>query len=298
MIAYYRNMANNLRYVIARMGDYNSLQEIRSAYLALFAQKQQEYGGNSFLGGTVCGYGNARRWAEGMNAAYGTTYEFVSLCDHPECEEVGEKAATCTEDGYTGDLVCAICGDVVEAGEVIPATGHTDENGDEICDVCGADLTLIFDVSTADGTRYVLTTDGTLTITGEGECVYDTRIPGDLAVKKALLLNILQIRHVVVGEGITRFIGYVSETVYTTPPFEFLDYCPLLESVDYSSTYGDRELHPYYAPHFTKATFRNKNEDYVGTGTLINQYDISCTEAEYCDRQNAGGGSRGARTGV
>lgn len=31
---------------------------------------------------------------------------------------------TCTEDGYTGDEVCSICGETIKEGEVIPATGH------------------------------------------------------------------------------------------------------------------------------------------------------------------------------
>lgn len=39
-------------------------------------------------------------------------------------ERVNVKAATCTEDGYTGDVVCETCGVVLEAGEKIPATGH------------------------------------------------------------------------------------------------------------------------------------------------------------------------------
>ena len=39
-------------------------------------------------------------------------------------ELVGAKAATCTEDGYTGDEVCSICGEVISQGETIPATGH------------------------------------------------------------------------------------------------------------------------------------------------------------------------------
>ncbi|MCD7733285.1 MAG: hypothetical protein LUH56_07600 [Oscillospiraceae bacterium] len=37
------------------------------------------------------------------------------------------KDATCTEDGYTGDEVCTVCGETVTTGSVIPATGHTYE---------------------------------------------------------------------------------------------------------------------------------------------------------------------------
>ena len=48
---------------------------------------------------------------------------------------VGAKPATCTEDGYTGDEVCTVCGETVKKGEVIPATGHHYEDGK--CTVCG-----------------------------------------------------------------------------------------------------------------------------------------------------------------
>ena len=47
----------------------------------------------------------------------------------------GAKAATCTEDGYTGDEVCTVCGETVKKGEVIPATGHDYKDGK--CANCG-----------------------------------------------------------------------------------------------------------------------------------------------------------------
>ena len=63
---------------------------------------------------------------------------------------VGAKAATCTEDGYTGDEVCTVCQEIVKKGETIPATGHDTQlvgakdatctedgyTGDEVCKVC------------------------------------------------------------------------------------------------------------------------------------------------------------------
>jgi hypothetical protein len=36
----------------------------------------------------------------------------------------GTKAATCTQDGYTGDEVCRTCGEIVMKGSVIKAAGH------------------------------------------------------------------------------------------------------------------------------------------------------------------------------
>ena len=36
----------------------------------------------------------------------------------------GAQGATCTEEGYTGDTVCSVCGYMIEEGETIPAAGH------------------------------------------------------------------------------------------------------------------------------------------------------------------------------
>ena len=48
----------------------------------------------------------------------------------------GVKEPTCTEDGYTGDLVCAGCGSVMQAGSTIPKLNHNYQNG--VCVNCGA----------------------------------------------------------------------------------------------------------------------------------------------------------------
>lgn len=63
-------------------------------------------------------------------------------CKHTgETEIKGMIDATCDKDGYTGDLYCADCGEKLESGSVIAATGeHTDSDKDDLCDVCGADL--------------------------------------------------------------------------------------------------------------------------------------------------------------
>ena len=45
-------------------------------------------------------------------------------CEHKNTRLGHEKAATCTTEGYTGDLECQDCGTVVKAGSKIPATGH------------------------------------------------------------------------------------------------------------------------------------------------------------------------------
>ncbi len=52
----------------------------------------------------------------------GDTYvaDEVPALGHKEARQ-GAVEATCTEDGYTGDLVCTVCGEILERGESIPA---------------------------------------------------------------------------------------------------------------------------------------------------------------------------------
>ncbi len=45
-------------------------------------------------------------------------------CTHANTERKGQVAASCSQDGYTGDLCCADCGERLEDGERIPAA-HT-----------------------------------------------------------------------------------------------------------------------------------------------------------------------------
>lgn len=85
----------------------------------------------------------------------GTTYHITVSADQEECTHgktklQGEKAATCTEKGYTGDKVCSVCGKVLEKGTEIAALGHQTEvqgakdatcteegyTGDKVCTVC------------------------------------------------------------------------------------------------------------------------------------------------------------------
>lgn len=70
-----------------------------------------------------------------------THYLTCKLCGETLEEEPhdftteGAQEATCTEDGYTGDKTCTVCGRV-EQGSVIPSQGHTYEHG--VCTECGA----------------------------------------------------------------------------------------------------------------------------------------------------------------
>lgn len=50
-----------------------------------------------------------------------------------------QKSATCTEEGYTGDTVCAGCGEMLKTGTRIAKLSHNYKDG--ICTMCGASET-------------------------------------------------------------------------------------------------------------------------------------------------------------
>ena len=106
----------------------------------------------------------------------------ADLHTETETETVNAKAATCTEDGYTGDVVCKACGKVITKGEVIPALGHkiklvgakaatcTEDGytGDEVCTVCG-EIVKKGEVIKATGHQYK---DGKCTVCGAADPNY------------------------------------------------------------------------------------------------------------------------------
>jgi hypothetical protein len=122
-------------------------------------------------------------------------------CKHMNTTVQGAVNATCAADGHTGKTVCSDCGHVVSEGSVIPAgehvfdewrliysstctatglerrdcdncshyetrdlpvLGHTDENEDKICDVCGKNTTAIV----TDGEKDEDASDAATTTTG------------------------------------------------------------------------------------------------------------------------------------
>ena len=96
----------------------------------------------------------------------GSTTTTCTRCDYKDVKELplkdhtaaaerkGVKAATCTAEGYTGDVVCKDCGTVIEAGKTIakadhtpsdwiidtPATSTSDGSKHTECTVCGTVL--------------------------------------------------------------------------------------------------------------------------------------------------------------
>lgn len=101
---------------------------------------QHHQGNNS----TCTEYGNIEYWHcdvcgkyfsdEALTEEISKEETVIEYAGHKiELQDV--KEATCTEEGYTGDKVCVVCGDVIERGSVIPKIPHDFENGQ--CTVCG-----------------------------------------------------------------------------------------------------------------------------------------------------------------
>ena len=67
--------------------------------------------------------------SEDGSAAQTYSVTLTSTCQHTETEIRDAKAATCTEEGYTGDTYCKTCGTKISEGEAIPAAGHTWDEG-------------------------------------------------------------------------------------------------------------------------------------------------------------------------
>ncbi|MCI6859420.1 MAG: leucine-rich repeat domain-containing protein, partial [Eubacterium sp.] len=76
----------------------------------------------------------------------------IPMVDHiPSEERVYAEKASCYKEGYTGDVVCASCGKILEEGKVLSKTDHTwdegvvtitpscEKEGEKtiMCDVCG-----------------------------------------------------------------------------------------------------------------------------------------------------------------
>lgn len=83
-------------------------------------------------------------------------------CKHESAALQDDADATCTEDGYTGDIYCPECEQIITVGEVIPAFGHTEDlrnaeeatcskegyTGDIYCVTCGEQLEKGYSIET------------------------------------------------------------------------------------------------------------------------------------------------------
>ena len=79
-------------------------------------------------------------------------YYSATATNHVDAVALADKAATCTEAGYTGRTFCEVCKSVVDWGTTVPATGHSYEVVDGVlkCTVCGE----LFTGKWTDGKEY------------------------------------------------------------------------------------------------------------------------------------------------
>lgn len=82
--------------------------------------------GYNFLNWNTAADGTGGSYADGatVNLTENTTLYAQWEDNHSLTKVINKKDATCTEDGYTGDTVCAICGKEIIKGEAIEAKGH------------------------------------------------------------------------------------------------------------------------------------------------------------------------------
>ena len=85
--------------------------------------------GYNFLNWNTAADGTGDSYADGatVNLTADTTLYAQWEDNHSLTKVINQKDATCTEEGYTGDTVCAICGKEITKGEAIPAKEHTEE---------------------------------------------------------------------------------------------------------------------------------------------------------------------------
>lgn len=137
----------------------------------------------------------------------GQEYGEMNLQNHVgQTETRNQKNATCTENGYTGDVYCVACGQEVTKGSVIPQTGHgatevrnakqatkqeDGYTGDTYCTVCGSQIatgTVIAKIvppePTATPGKVMKNTavNGVFKVLGDGKTVEFTKV---LSTKKA-----------------------------------------------------------------------------------------------------------------
>ena len=82
--------------------------------------------GYNFLNWNTAADGTGDSYADGatVNLTENPTLYAQWEDNHSLTKVINKKDATCTEDGYTGDTVCAICGKEIIKGEAIEAKGH------------------------------------------------------------------------------------------------------------------------------------------------------------------------------
>ena len=112
----------------------------------------------------------------------GTTKEAeIPACQHTNTTVEGAKDATCTEAGFTGNTVCADCGEQIAAGEEIAVLEHTYADG--ACTACGA-----ADPDYVPGESKTITIGDKTFTAAAGKWIYNTAITAADAAKYGMII--------------------------------------------------------------------------------------------------------------
>ena len=83
--------------------------------------------GYDFIGWNTSADGTGTMYENGATITVTENITLYAQWDnHSLTKVINKKDATCTECGYTGDTVCAVCGKEITKGETIQAKGHTE----------------------------------------------------------------------------------------------------------------------------------------------------------------------------
>ena len=112
-------------------------------YLYVFDKENKQVGkytGTQLAGKTITVSGDTVKIqlvSDDAGNAWGFKIDVITEKVEEECKHTdttkrevrNAKAATCTLDGYSGDIYCTNCGNLIEAGSVTKAIGHQWDNG-------------------------------------------------------------------------------------------------------------------------------------------------------------------------
>ncbi len=70
-------------------------------------------------------YGYSDSTAQTYASEHELNFVAIDLCEHTETQIENAKDASCSEKGYTGDIICVNCKTVLEKGEEIPILNHS-----------------------------------------------------------------------------------------------------------------------------------------------------------------------------
>ncbi|MCD8314978.1 MAG: hypothetical protein LUD44_05045, partial [Firmicutes bacterium] len=122
------------------------------------------------------------------------------------------KDATCTEDGYTGDEICTVCGEIITAGETISATGHSWDDGVVTTEPTAATDGVMTYTCTVCGETYTVT----IAATGEVESINNisiselTEVPEGLS---GMYSSLTELTNDLIARVVSVSAGYSEENV-------------------------------------------------------------------------------------